>query len=324
MGFGSILGGLAGGLTGIPGGSAIGASLGGLIEGQNAIKDAQGNLVAANQQQIAMYNQQQAEAKRNLTPFINNGTAASNRIGALLGIAPQYNARNNAVSMKDDTKYWNGHADKATDYYIDANGNLTTKANGKRVFSSTRNYNLNTLNADFQANRTAGDVGDQYGSLLDTFGADDFQDDPGYAFRLQQGEQALGRANAARGNFLSGSAIKGAIDFNSGLASQEFGNAFARDTTNKQNTFGMLTGVANSGQSAAGTLGSLGANYAQNVGGAYGAIGNAQAAGGIATMNLGNQTGANMASKFGSMFGNYQAQQPIMWDQPGYMYGRKM
>lgn len=56
----------------------------------------------------------------------------------------------------------------------------------------------------------------------------DFQADPGYAFRQQQGEQAINRASAARGGFFSGRVGKELADFNSGLASQEYGNAYNR------------------------------------------------------------------------------------------------
>lgn len=56
-----------------------------------------------------------------------------------------------------------------------------------------------------------------------------FQADPGYQFRQQEGEAALQRAAAAGGNLNSGRAAKDLASFNSGLASQEFGNAYQRN-----------------------------------------------------------------------------------------------
>lgn len=54
-----------------------------------------------------------------------------------------------------------------------------------------------------------------------------FQQDPGFQFRLQQGEQAINRAAAARGGRVSGRTLKELQQFGQGLASQEFG-AFAQ------------------------------------------------------------------------------------------------
>lgn len=69
-----------------------------------------------------------------------------------------------------------------------------------------------------QSNRLA-QLADRDGGL---FGG--FENDPGYQFRQQQGEQAINRANAARGGRLGGAALKELAGFNQGLASQEFQN----------------------------------------------------------------------------------------------------
>jgi hypothetical protein len=69
-----------------------------------------------------------------------------------------------------------------------------------------------------------------------------FEADPGYAFRKSEGEKALQAKQLASGNFFSGGALKEATDFNSGLASQEYGNAFnrymAKDTADYRNHMG--------------------------------------------------------------------------------------
>ena len=67
-----------------------------------------------------------------------------------------------------------------------------------------------------------------YGSLGKSFGQADFEQDPGYAFRQQEGMKALERSAAARGNLLSGSTMKGIQRFGQDLASQEYQNAFNR------------------------------------------------------------------------------------------------
>lgn len=55
-----------------------------------------------------------------------------------------------------------------------------------------------------------------------------FATDPGYQWRLEQGEKGLERAAAARGLLGSGRYLKDAMRFNQGEATQEFGNAYNR------------------------------------------------------------------------------------------------
>jgi len=56
-----------------------------------------------------------------------------------------------------------------------------------------------------------------------------FEQDPGYKFRLEQGNQALSRATSAAGGRLSGAALKKLTEYNQGFASNEFGQAAQRD-----------------------------------------------------------------------------------------------
>jgi hypothetical protein len=94
----------------------------------------------------------------------------------------------------------------------------------------------------------------------------DYQADPGYAFRLQEGLKALDRTAAARGGLLSGNALRGATQFGQNLASEEFGNAYNR-FINQQNTRrNALAGLAGYGPTTAQTLGAAGQTMANNVG----------------------------------------------------------
>lgn len=95
-----------------------------------------------------------------------------------------------------------------------------------------------------------------------------FQKDPGFQFRQQQGNDALNNSLAARGGLMSGNALKAAMDYNSGLASQEYGNYWNR-----------LAGLAGVGQTANNTMASVGQSTAQNVGNSTMQAGNARASG---------------------------------------------
>ena len=52
--------------------------------------------------------------------------------------------------------------------------------------------------------------GADFGRYTKDFSAADFQADPGYAFRLAEGQKALDRQAAARGGLISGGALKAA------------------------------------------------------------------------------------------------------------------
>jgi hypothetical protein len=104
------------------------------------------------------------------------------------------------------------------------------------------------------------------GSLMRGFSDADFQTDPGYQFRQDQGQQALERSAAARGGLMSGAALKDTARFSQGLASQEYAAAFDRFQTNRSNKMNPLLSLAGSAQTASGALGAAGQNVANSSG----------------------------------------------------------
>ena len=144
------------------------------------------------------------------------------------------------------------------------------------------------LQAAIDAEMARGGVDSQsgdYGSLMKAFTGDDLQNEPGYQFGLQQGNQALDRKAAAGGGYFSGAALKAAQRFGQDYAGTKFGEAFNRDTANKTNTFNRLTGLINPGQTAANQVGTMGASYANQVGNNLTSNATAQGAAGIAGAN---------------------------------------
>jgi hypothetical protein len=140
-----------------------------------------------------------------------------------------------------------------------------------------------------------------YGSLGKSFGTEQFQQDPGYAFRQSEGMKALERSAAARGNLLSGSTLKGVQRFGQDLASQEYQNAFNRYQVERSAKLNPLQSLMGSGQSATnvltGAAGQMGQNEASNL---YNA-GQARASGYVGQANaLSNALGqvAGIASNY--------------------------
>lgn len=155
--------------------------------------------------------------------------------------------------------------------------------------------------------------GADYGSAMRDFSAADFQVDPGYGFRQQQGEQGIERSAAARGGLLSGSAIKDAMRFNQGLASDEYSNAYNRFQTNRSNKINPLQSLMGSGQTATGQLTNASQNYANNAtnasqnyainaGNAAMGAGNARASGYMGQANA-------ISNALGQGINNYQQNQ---------------
>ena len=148
-------------------------------------------------------------------------------------------------------------------------------------------------------------VGD-YGRYGRDFSMADFEGDPGYGFRLSEGNKALERSAAARGMVMSGSMFKGAQRFGQDLASQEYQNAFNRYQVNRSNQLNPLQSLMGSGQSATniltGEAGNLGRSLGENALGA----GNARASGYIGSANA----YTNAINQMGNLGAQYYGLRP--------------
>ena len=134
------------------------------------------------------------------------------------------------------------------------------------------------------------------------FGMDQFQQDPGYAFRLSEGQKALERSAAARAGLQSGSALKAAARFGQDYGSQEYQNAFNRYQAERQARLGPLQSLAGVGQTTAAQLGQAGQQMASNVG--------EMMTSGAAARASGYMGGANaLSSALGQGMNMYQGQQ---------------
>ena len=133
------------------------------------------------------------------------------------------------------------------------------------------------------------------------FGMEQFQADPGYAFRMSEGLKGLERSAAARGGLLSGSTLKGIQRFGQDLGSQEYMNAFNRYQTERNARLNPLQSLAGFGQTSTNQLGAAGQAMASGVGEAMGAAGQARASGYMG--------GANALSGALGQYMNYGQQQ---------------
>lgn len=89
--------------------------------------------------------------------------------------------------------------------------------------------------------------------------------DPGYQFRLQQGQNTLENSAAARGNLLSGATLKDLQGYAQGMASQEGAAAFSRDMNTFNNKQNQLANLMQQGYNASGQIVGTGAAMTNNL-----------------------------------------------------------
>jgi len=274
--------------------AAGGAVLGGLIGSSGSKSAAKAQAAAADraaQLQKEMF-ERQIELQE---PYRQAGLTAQQRYMQLMGLQQQ----NAAPTMRSEGDIRNA---LAAQYMRPEGGTYETYDLGgdrgmetRWIPSTTGPIDEAGLNAAVQAAMAQDKAAQEayqaqqqspdFGKYARDFGMQDFQQDPGYAFRMSEGLKALDRQAAARGGLISGAALKGAQRFGQELGSQEYMNAFNRYQTNRANQLQPLQSLMGTSQTAANTLGNAAQGYAQNAGEAYMGAGNARASGYLGQAN---------------------------------------
>ena len=137
----------------------------------------------------------------------------------------------------------------------------------KQMFDIT-NENLRPYRE--QGQLTLKDLMARMPELTRGYTAEDFNQgiDPGYQFRLAQGQKALENQYNRGGGLISGNVMQGMQDYTQGQASQEFANAFGRNTTTQTNIFNRLKGIADMGLGATGTTAEAATRTGESMGSA--------------------------------------------------------
>lgn len=264
----------------------VGAVAGGLFQSKGA-KKAAAEQAAMGRQQLALQERIYDESVDRGAPWVQGGQAAQGALLNMLGLASAPMIGGTAPTVEafntpgQGGYYVQPRGDRGEARYVPGTpGSTGYRVNGQEFTT------LEDAQAYANANKTGGTPWS-------------WQADPGYQFRLGEGLNALEASAAARGGLYSGQAMKAAQQFGQDYGSAEFGNIFNR-----------LAGVSNTGLSAASMGQAAGQNYANGASNAYGAIGNAQAAGAIGQANawntaIGNGLGAwNYQQQMGGQNGN--------------------
>jgi hypothetical protein len=290
--------------------------------------------------QREMYGQQRAD----IAPYRQAGLTAQNRLLTLLGLAPTadtmaapttfdeagYNRAVDAYYAQQQAGaggagggtftpgyFQDSGQESGGDVYIQPTfvpGPAGVAGAGGGMAMPTREQFTTTMPVDqLRVDQASPD----FGRYARDFSMQDFEQDPGYAFRMSEGLKALDRQAAARGGLISGSALKGAQRFGQALGSQEYGSAFDRYQINRANQLNPLMSITGYGQTSTNTLGGLGSQFASNAANtmaagsaaqanALGAAGQARASGYVGQANALNATLGNLTN----IGGQYLAGRP--------------
>lgn len=152
--------------------------------------------------------------------------------------------------------------------------------------------------------------------LTRRFSLADFLKDPGYDFRLSEGEKAINRAAAARGSWDSGATGKALTRYGQDYASGEYGNAYNRFGQDQANEFNRYAAISGIGQTAAQQVGQAGAGATARSNDALLSGAAARGAGAIGAANA--YTGA--AGMGFNLYNQYRLTDAITNRQPTTVY----
>lgn len=281
--FGNLLGsdyssvGSGGGLSSLFGGGAggsAGAGASSYAPGQIAAGDIGSNPLLGAGVQYA--------PEANLSSALSVGSGGGSSFGGLGSALGTFNSLNAIGGAEDDLESANARAQSQLSPYTSS--------------GAASNLKLSELLG------TGGDPNSaDYGSLAQNFQPGDLTQDPGYQFRLQQGEQGINRSLAAKGGLFSGRAGQALSEYNQGLADQTYQDAYGRFKQDQNDIYNKYFGTSNQGLGAATTAAGLNQQSGQD-----------QASAGIAGANVVNQ---GLSGLFGGgarrIVGYTQGGQPI-------------
>jgi len=248
-------------MAGVVSAAIVGSAVVGAIASSKAAKTQSKAADKAADVSQAQYEQ----TREDQMPFLEAGYGALNRLNEYLGIPDKSFANFNAgayLNANPDAKAW-------------VDSQMLPLANLPKGLA-LRGKNPEQLAYEHfvaDGSRRTGDffkntLSPNYGKYARDFSMQDFQIDPGYAFRMSEGLKSLDRQAAARGGLISGGALKAAQRYGQDMGSQEYQNAFNRYQVNRANQLNPLQSITGAGQTATNQLASAAGNYGANAGNA--------------------------------------------------------
>lgn len=233
-------------------------------------------------------------------------------LGATSAANTQANAANNALQFQEQTYNANQPRINAANSAFDS---ASTNFQPWLQTGQSANYTLGQL---MGGTGSSGNTSPDYSSFFNS---------PDYNFAQQQGQKGVINGANAQGVGLSGGTLKDLDTFNSGLATQQYGNYFNRLMQMSQAGQSAATGISNvAGMKGNLATGAANANNtgAANVGNSMQAVGQAQASGIVGGTNA--ITGSVNSGISNSLLANYLGKSPSAYSSSnagnGQWYGQ--
>lgn len=259
----------------------IGGIIGGSIVSGLLSRDAGDSQADAARGSVGEQRRQFDLIREDTAPYREVGQDALFSMSRMMGLPTadrqQFEQQNRLAELRDQMS--------GVKKFITTGGRMENRGRRGHVFvpeSTTLNPEFERLQqeiADLEGSVQAGGgtTFDENGNIIEddslaAVGGDygGFRTSPGYQWRFDEGNRALDRSLAASGGRLSGRAVKEAIRWGQGLASDEFDNQFNR-----------MASLAGTGQTAVGQSGTAGMQAAGNIGNSLMAAGRAEAGGAL-------------------------------------------
>jgi hypothetical protein len=253
----------------------------------NTQADAAESAAQAQLQQFNTINSQQA-------PYRESGYSALNQLKNYFGIATP--APVQSRENFDAEAYLAANPDlqiNSPNYYAKDPYKHWLESKGNRAFTGTSDYN-SQLEASKAGANTPG-----FGMFNHQFDANDLKANlaPNYEFMLKQGQGQVGSTLNSTAGLLSGNAQQGLNTFTQNYAKNAYQDAFNNYTTNQNNIYNRLAGLAGIGQTSLQQSSAAGQN-ATNAASNY-------LTSGAAAQAAGTVGAANAYSNAANSVGNY-------------------
>ena len=182
----------------------------------------------------------------------------------LFGLIAQQQAQQQAREMAEKG------AAAAADYYGKGRADLLDQAArgeaaGREFYGQGVGFQEPYMTAGAGATNQLAALFGQGGAYTQQPTMAELQMDPGYAFRFQQGEEAMRNAARAGGLAGSGGALKAATRYGQEAGTQEYQNAYNRFMANRAQAVQGLQNLAGTGAGAAGTATGLAGQIGSNL-----------------------------------------------------------
>ena len=281
--------------------SAIASVAGGLVSASASKKAASAQLQASresNAVQERIYEQN----REDLTPWRQAGQGALAEMMFLNGIGPDPQASGRFVNPFANALSVEAFTDEASAQGQQTGGIVSEGSDGvSPPASGVERYRVGGQVFDTRAAADEYLSNNQPISLANPATSGDrfarFRETPGYQFAKTEGLDALRQTAAANGQRLGGNTLRRAMEFQTGLSDQTYGQHYNR-----------LASLAGTGQTATNTTANLGSQYAGAVGANNMAGARAQASGYMGQANAFNGTINSLFSTYGAakagMFGD--------------------